>query len=252
MSGDSSRLQQVVWNLVSNAVKFTPAEGRVEIYLKQVESRAGEDKKGKKDLEDLGEISIQNPKFEIQNLTTHSYAQIQVSDTGKGINPEFLPYVFEYFRQEDGKTTRKFGGLGLGLAIVRHITELHGGTVKAESPGEGQGATFTVSLPLLGSSEQGLESSDTCTIPQLLIASHTPLKQVRVLVVDDEADTRDLAVALLEQYGATVEVAASAAEAFNALDRFKPDVLVSDIGMPDVDGYMLMRQVRQRSRWQNI
>ncbi|MES1022855.1 ATP-binding protein [Gloeocapsa sp. BRSZ] len=208
VSGDSSRLQQVVWNLLSNAVKFTPTGGCIEVQLQQ----AG------------------------------THAQIQVKDTGKGIHPDFLPYVFEYFRQEDGTTTRKFGGLGLGLAIVRQITELHGGSVKAESLGEGQGATFTVQLPLLQMAQEVNESDvihSSCILQ---------LQGVRVLVVDDEVDMQELVLAVLEQYGAEVRVAASAAEALLLLDAFQPDIFISDIGMPDVDGYMLMRQIRQRSR----
>jgi len=204
VSGDSNRLQQVVWNLVSNAVKFTPSGGRVEIHLERVDG----------------------------------YAQIQVKDTGKGIKSEFLPHVFEYFRQEDGKTTRTFGGLGLGLAIVRHLVELHGGTVQAESPGEGQGATFAVRLPLIAIAKE-IAQDDTPSI------ATSPLNQLQILVVDDIADMRDLLVMILEHYGATVRVAASAAEALIAIEQFKPDLLISDIGMSDIDGYMLLRQVRQ-------
>ncbi|MBE9193075.1 response regulator [Gloeocapsopsis crepidinum LEGE 06123] len=208
VSGDSNRLQQVVWNLLSNAVKFTPTGGRIEVHLQQLES----------------------------------IAQIQVKDTGKGIHSNFLPYVFEYFRQEDGTTTRKFGGLGLGLAIVRQITELHGGYVKAESLGEGQGTTFTVQLPLPQNDSQDNEQKknhSSCILH---------LQGVRILVVDDEVDMQELVLAILEQYGAKVRIAASAADALLTLDSFLPNILISDIGMPDVDGYMLMRQVRQRSR----
>ncbi|HEY9729358.1 MAG TPA: PAS domain S-box protein, partial [Chroococcales cyanobacterium] len=204
VSGDAGRLQQVVLNLVSNAVKFTPSGGRVEIRLERV----GRD------------------------------AQIQVIDTGKGIKPEFLPHVFEYFRQEDGKTTRNFGGLGLGLAIVRHLVELHGGTVQAESPGEGQGATFAVRLPLIAIAKE-ITQDDTPPI------ATSRLNRLQILVVDDVADMRELLATILEHYGATVRVAASAAEALIAIEQFKPDLLISDIGMSDIDGYMLLRQVRQ-------
>ncbi|PPS43348.1 ATP-binding protein [Chroococcidiopsis sp. TS-821] len=207
VSGDSSRLQQVAWNLLSNAVKFTPTGGCIQVRLQQV----------------------------------GNYAQIQVQDTGKGIHPDFLPYVFEYFRQEDGTTTRKFGGLGLGLAIVRQITELHGGTVKAESLGEGQGATFTVQLPLLKHNQEANKTDSRRSSNTL------HLQDVRVLVVDDEVDMQELLLAILEEYEAEVRVAASATEALLLLNSFQPDILISDIGMPDVDGYMLMQQIRQRS-----
>lgn len=201
--GDSTRLQQVIWNLLSNAVKFTPKEGRVDIQLK----RAG------------------------------SYAQITVSDTGQGIAPDFLPYAFDYFRQADAATTRKFGGLGLGLAIVRHLVELHGGTVDVASLGEGQGATFTVRVPLMSTSS-GANQDDRS--PQQSL----DLNGVRILVVDDETDTRELVAFVLEQQRAQVTAASSAQEALSVLAQAKPDILLSDIGMPDMDGYMLIKQVR--------
>ncbi|MEH1820240.1 MAG: PAS domain S-box protein [Nostoc sp.] len=207
--GDGDRLQQVMWNLLSNAVKFTPTEGRVEVHLKQV----GLD------------------------------AQIQVIDTGKGINPEFLPYVFDYFRQADAKTTRVFGGLGLGLAIVRHLVELHGGTVEAESLGEGLGATFTVSLPLLKNSELRVSSSEPSQ-PELS-NDDTLLAGVQILLVDDQADVREFFSFVLEQYGATVTAVESADEALQTLAQSSPDILLSDIGMPLMDGYMLLREVRK-------
>lgn len=207
VSGDATRLQQVMWNLLSNAVKFTPTGGRVTVELTQVRNQA----------------------------------QIKVSDTGKGIQPDFLPHVFDYFRQEDGKTTRKFGGLGLGLAIVRHLVELHGGTVEVESRGENQGATFTVQLPLIRSEP---------TVDQNHQSSELPpnLNNVQVLVVDDDTDTRDFVVFVLEQAGATVISATSAKEAVVALTNSQPDVLVSDIGMPEMDGYMLMQHIRSQRR----
>ncbi|MBD1938377.1 PAS domain S-box protein [Microcoleus sp. FACHB-68] len=206
ISADPGRLQQIVWNLLSNAIKFTPSGGCVTIRL----AAAG------------------------------SMAQIQVSDTGIGIPGDFLPHVFEYFRQADGSTTRAHGGLGLGLAIVRHLVELHGGTIQADSLGEGQGATFTVLLPLL--ERQPVEENP----PALLHSSSAsaPLSNVRVLVVDDEADTRDVIVTALEQSGAEVKVVASVNTAFIALQQFQPNVLVSDIGMPEEDGYSLIRKVR--------
>ncbi|MBD2528739.1 PAS domain S-box protein [Nostoc flagelliforme FACHB-838] len=206
VTGDSGRLQQVIWNLLSNAIKFTPQGGQVEISLESIGSQA----------------------------------QIRVRDTGKGISPEFLPFVFDYFRQADGATTRKFGGLGLGLAIVRHIVELHGGTVKAESLGEEQGATFTIMLPLikihLNSHEIDKQTNDS-----------PDLNGVKVLLVDDERDTRELIAFILEQSGAVVTQAASAMEALGIMPQFQPNLLLSDIGMPEVDGYMLMRQIRAMS-----
>ncbi|AFZ26732.1 PAS domain S-box [Cylindrospermum stagnale PCC 7417] len=203
VSGDSTRLQQVMWNLLSNTVKFTPAGGRVEVRLEQVDNQA----------------------------------QITISDTGMGISPEFLPHVFDYFRQADSTTTRKVSGLGLGLAIVRHLVELHGGTIEAESQGEGMGATFTVKLPLM-------PSVPTVNLDYILSEPSLDLKGIQVLVVDDETDTRDFVAFLLEQAGARVIASASAAEAFTALTQSPPDVLLSDIGMPSIDGYMLMRQIR--------
>ena len=202
--GDSGRLQQVIWNLVSNAVKFTPPGGRVEIRLEPVEAQA----------------------------------QITVSDTGKGIPRNFLPHVFEYFRQADSATTRQFGGLGLGLAIVRQIVELHGGTVRADSSGEGQGATFTVKFPLM---PLQLAIPQTLGEPKPL----SGLQGIKVLVVDDTTDMREYIAFVLEQEGAEVVAVTSAAEALTALAQFQPAVLVSDIGMPEMDGYMLLRQVRR-------
>ncbi|MBD2250081.1 PAS domain-containing protein [Nostoc parmelioides] len=209
--GDGDRLQQVIWNLVSNAVKFTPSEGQVEVRLEQV----GRD------------------------------AQIQVIDTGKGITPEFLPYVFEYFRQADAKTTRVFGGLGLGLAIVHHLVELHGGTVVAQSAGEDQGATFTVKLPLYKSADYQVQSAESAVTE--LENQDSLLLGVQILLVDDQEDVREFFSFALEQCGANVMAVASAIEALEALARSKPDVLLSDIGMPQIDGYMLLRQIRKWS-----
>ena len=208
ISGDVARLQQVVWNLLTNAVKFTPNGGQVTIELRQFDG----------------------------------LAQIQVIDTGKGINPRFLPHVFEYFRQEDGSTTRKFGGLGLGLAIVRQIVEMHGGRVTAESQGENQGATFIIQLPLM----QQARAIASEPIPTQTEAE-VPLDGVQILLVDDEPDTREFQAFVLSQSGANVTAVASGLEALQALEQFTPDVLVSDIGMPEMDGYMLMQQIRSRS-----
>ncbi|MGF1933673.1 MAG: AAA family ATPase [Nostoc sp. ChiQUE02] len=206
--GDPNRLQQVFWNILSNAIKFTPTGGQVKIKLKQVGSQV----------------------------------QICVTDTGKGIAPEFLPYVFDYFRQADGATTRKFGGLGLGLAIVHHLVELHGGTVQAESLGEGQGATFTVRLPYLQDESKGIK--DVKDNSSLVAAQLSPLSGLEILVVDDDADMREFLPFMLEQYGATVTVVASAIEALTTLSQSLPNLIVSDIGMPEMDGYMLMQQIR--------
>jgi signal transduction histidine kinase len=216
VAGDPSRLQQVVWNLLSNAVKFTPDGGRVEVRLSKVGT------------------------LENNLQPANSYAQIQVSDTGKGISPDFLPHVFEYFRQADSTTTRVFGGLGLGLAIVHHLVELHGGTVWAESLGEGQGATFTVRLPLLAVNPQTNQESEQ---PD----STLDLSGVQVLVVDDDVDSREFVTFVMEEHGAVVKAVASPGEALEALALEKPDLLLSDIGMPEMDGFMLIRQIRMMS-----
>ena len=215
ISGDAGRLQQVLWNLLSNAVKFTPEGGQITVALTQ----AG------------------------------THAQIQVTDTGKGINPDFLPYVFEHFRQEDGAITRQFGGLGLGLAIVRHLVEVHGGTVQVESPGVGQGATFTVKLPLPRNEDCGTRDEE---IPVSLTHSVLPLSNVQVLIVDDEVDTRELIAFVLEQAGAIVTAVPSAFAVLEVLAQGQADVLVSDIGMPQMDGYMLMQKIRVMSQQKPI
>jgi PAS domain S-box-containing protein len=203
VAGDATRLQQIAWNLLSNAVKFTPTGGRVTVRLQRMGTEV----------------------------------ELIVSDTGKGIAPNFLPHVFDYFRQEDGTTTRTFGGLGLGLAIVRHLVELHGGTVSAQSDGEGLGATFTVRLPLILATP--LASADS-NLPELT----SDLSGVQALVVDDEADSRDVIAFILEQAGASVRTATSATEALSILRHVKLDILLSDIGMPEMDGYSLIQQVR--------
>jgi PAS domain S-box-containing protein len=206
--GDSQRLQQVVWNLLSNAVKFTPKGGEVRVTVEALDG----------------------------------HAEITVADSGQGIAPEFLPHVFERFRQADPSSTRRHGGLGLGLAIVRQLVELHGGSVRAESPGEGQGATFIVSLPLAVAS-QPEERRQAQTGEG---GRPVSLAGVRVLVVDDEADARDLLREILSGSHAEVAMAASAAEGLDVLERFQPHVLVSDISMPGQDGYELIRAVRKR------
>lgn len=209
IAGDAARLQQVIWNLLSNAVKFTPNGGQIIIRL-----------------EEVGE-----------------QAQIQVSDTGQGISLEFLPHVFDHFRQADSTTTRKFGGLGLGLAIVRQLVEMHGGTVQAASPGEGQGATFTVRLPLPQEANPKI-GVDRNVFPEASVTAH-PLQGVRVLLVDDEADTRELMAFVLETAGATVMAVPSAIAALNKVSQTDLDILVSDIGMPEMNGYTLIQQIRK-------
>nr|WP_201280670.1 PAS domain S-box protein [Hassalia byssoidea] len=201
--GDAGRLQQVVWNLLSNAVKFTFQDGQITVRLTQ----------------------------------TGTHAQIQVTDTGKGINPDFLPYVFEHFRQEDAATTRKFGGLGLGLAIARQIVELHGGRIWVESPGEDRGATFTVQIPL-ASRYSELPSTEQSSV------STSDLSGIYILVVDDDADSRDFITFVLEQAGAIVTAVASGIEALQAVEQSVFDLVVSDIGMPEMDGYTLIQQIR--------
>jgi PAS domain S-box-containing protein len=218
VAGDSTRLQQVLWNLLSNAVRFTPVGGRIEVRLAR-EARE---------------------------------AVISVVDSGQGIEPEFLPFVFDRFRQADSSSTRRHGGMGLGLAIVRHLTEMHGGNVNAQSRGLGHGATFIVRLPLLHSRDEdsGTGNSrrrrDTLEMPQPLfhqLRSDT-LRGLQILVVEDEDDTRELITDVLGRYGAGVRAANSAAAAFELLQSWRPDVLVSDIAMPDEDGYSFIRRVR--------
>ncbi|MEH2384013.1 MAG: PAS domain S-box protein [Nostoc sp.] len=216
VSGDFERLQQIIWNLLSNAIKFTPVGGRVEVQLSVV---TGQEKQ----------------------QTTDKYAQIQVIDTGIGISPDFLPYVFDRFRQADSSSTRSYGGLGLGLAIVSHLVELHGGTIHANSPGKEQGATFTVKIPLL-------KSPPFCPSAPLHLSGSVPfsLFGVRVLVVDDQADTREFITTVLQQYQAEVHAVASVPEALHLITQWKPDVLVSDISMPQEDGYSLIRKLRSQ------
>jgi signal transduction histidine kinase/CheY-like chemotaxis protein len=219
VAGDADRLQQIVWNLVSNAVKFTPKNGRIQVRLERVDS----------------------------------HVEISVSDTGQGIEPEFLPHVFERFRQGDSSIARRFGGLGLGLAIVRQLVEMHGGSVAATSPGENQGATFTVRLPLAIVHNQSFEEREETFHSQLSsakIAFNCPpqLEGLRILVVDDEMDAREMLTFVLNQCQAQVRAAASAKEALLMLEDFNPHILVSDIGMPEEDGYDLIRKVREKEK----
>jgi signal transduction histidine kinase/CheY-like chemotaxis protein len=213
VSGDAERLQQVVWNLLSNAVKFAPNGGRVEVRLERADS----------------------------------HVEIVVGDNGQGISPEFLPYVFERFRQEDGGTSRQQSGLGLGLAIVRNIVELHGGTVHAASEGLGKGATFTVALPIAAALPAPPEElRDKAAGGRLAPENLSVLVGVRALFVDDEADARELISMMLAEGGAEVRTAVSATEALTSCDEWRPDVLISDIGMPGEDGYTLIKKLRER------
>ena len=213
MAGDPARLQQVVWNLLSNAIKFTPKGGRVDIRLQRAES----------------------------------HAELTVSDTGEGISADFLPYVFERFRQADSTTTRAHAGLGLGLGIVRHLVELHGGTVRAESAGLGHGATFIVCLPL--PAVRGVYARpEPAAAAEVSLDELPALDGVRVLVVDDEPDARTALVLILQQRQASVTAVGSAAEAIDVFERDPPDVLLSDIAMPGDDGLSLIRRVRSLPR----
>ncbi len=211
VTGDPTRLQQVVWNLLNNAIKFTPKGGKVDVVLQRV----------------------------------NSHLEIIVNDSGVGIKPEFLPLVFERFRQGDSSTTRYHGGLGLGLSIVKSLVEMHGGTVRARSGGEGQGATFIVHLPLAPIRNNEDREHPTTPKASTLDLSQLSLKDVKVLVVDDEPDARALISRVLTQCQADVVAAASASEGLHELRRFRPDVVVSDIGMPEMDGYQFIREVRK-------
>ena len=213
---DPDRMQQIMWNLLSNAIRFTPPNGKVEVGLKQVGSNV----------------------------------EIVVQDTGIGIDPEFLPYVFDRFKQADSSITRKYGGLGLGLAIARSLVELHGGEITAESSGEGMGTTFVIKLPI--AEVENVETEQDLSLPHVRALRSTDdheertlsLAGLRVLVVDDETDALDLMSVVLEQYGAEVQTASSAGIALVMLPQWRPNVLVSDIGMPGEDGYVFIRKVR--------
>jgi CheY-like chemotaxis protein len=210
--GDPNRIQQVIWNLLSNAVKFTPMGGSVTVRLRRL----------------------------------NEHIEIIVSDTGMGIAREFLPYVFERFRQADGSSTRKHGGLVLGLAIVRHLVEMHGGAAKAESAGVGQGASFTIILPLAApiTTLRGLEISTPDQ--KIVLSDRAPkLTGLRVLVVDDQSDARDLLATILHLSGADVQTSGSVTEAINTLITWRPEVVITDIAMPNGDGFELIRRIRE-------
>jgi CheY-like chemotaxis protein/anti-sigma regulatory factor (Ser/Thr protein kinase) len=226
--GDAGRLQQVVWNLLSNAIKFTPEGGRVAVSLRRVDHKV----------------------------------EVRITDSGQGISAEFLPHVFDRFRQANSTTTRRHGGLGLGLAIVRHLVELHGGTVRADSDGDGRGSTFTLRLPsLVAHTEEERPSAEQFAPPSAAqgaaqtananrptpgqpLADFPKLTDIRVLVVEDQSDAREMLNVILSQCGAEVKTAATSREALEVLNEWLPEVLVSDIGMPDEDGYSLIHQVR--------
>ena len=213
ISGDADRLQQIVWNLLTNAVKFTPKGGRIQVKVQRVDS----------------------------------HAEIVVSDSGVGINKEFLPYVFDRFRQADASITRTQGGLGLGLSIVHQLVDLHGGSVSVRSDGEGKGSAFTISLPFVGvvSSTTETEAASAAHSDEIASLDGLPsLEGLKVLAVDDEADTRELIREVLKECGAEVILSCSAAEALEALEQHKPDILISDLGMPDEDGYSLITKIR--------
>jgi signal transduction histidine kinase/CheY-like chemotaxis protein len=206
--GDLQRIQQVVWNLLSNSIKFTPKGGEIDVVLRR----------------------------------DNAHVELRVTDSGVGISPEFLPHVFERFRQADSSTTRKHGGLGLGLSIVKHLVELHGGSVAAESAGEGQGATFSVRLPI-----RAIREDDEAHPPARTSAAREiafQLTGVRILIVDDDPDARDLIGSVLAEVEAIPSMAGSAAEALAILAERSFDVIISDIGMPERDGYQLMRAIR--------
>ena len=210
--GDPHRMQQIVWNLLSNAIKFTPKGGQVQVQLERVSS----------------------------------HVEIAVSDSGQGISANFLPHVFERFQQEDASSKRQHGGLGIGLAIVRQLVELHGGKVTAESAGEGKGATFRVILPIMLARRKSVQEDQRLAPPPSVGARSEQhlLSGLRVLAVDDDADARELLAELLSTNGVDVRVAASGVDALATLDHWRPDVLISDIGMPDMDGYELLRELR--------
>ncbi|MCC7044572.1 MAG: PAS domain S-box protein [Acidobacteria bacterium] len=216
ITGDPARLQQVVWNLLSNAIKFTPSGGRVTATLSQRDGRI----------------------------------ELVVTDTGVGVAPDVLPHVFERFQQADRSITRRFGGLGLGLSIVKHLVDLHGGSVRAESPGPGRGATFTLTFPIAAASPAGAATG--LEIPVAPTGHLVSLEGLSILVVEDEPDTREFLARLLGNHGATVATASTASEALARFHAARPHVVVSDIGLPDVDGYDLIRTIREQTTGDDV
>ena len=214
VQGDANRLQQVFWNLFSNSIKFTPQGGQVRVEVKR----------------------------------SASQVRVSISDTGVGISAEFIPYIFDRFRQADGSTTRTHGGLGLGLAIVRHLIQLHVGNVEVESEGKNKGSTFTVILPLAPpSAEEDTNNAEVCEQESngQPFGAAKILEGLRILVVDDEADSRELVSAILTRCGSQVRCSESAADAMEAFKEWQPDVVISDIGMPVEDGYSFIRRLRK-------
>jgi signal transduction histidine kinase/ActR/RegA family two-component response regulator len=210
ITGDANRLQQIVWNLLSNAIKFTPSGGSVSLSVHEIGTQV----------------------------------EVRVTDTGQGINRDFLPFVFDRFRQADSTSTRQHGGLGLGLAIARHLVEIHGGTIMAESPGEGKGATFSVRLPRVGSDSSPRTTASVEHANSQSFEPNSRLEGIHVLLVEDDLDTLDLLSAALKHQRATVTAVSSAAEALASIRNSTPDIVVSDIAMPGVDGYQLMEKIQ--------
>ncbi|MFN2512120.1 MAG: ATP-binding protein, partial [Pyrinomonadaceae bacterium] len=213
ITGDANRLQQIIWNLLSNAIKFTPSGGNVSLSV-----------------HDIG-----------------MQVEVRVADTGQGISRDFLPFVFDRFRQADSTSTRQHGGLGLGLAIARHLVEIHGGTIMAESAGEGKGATFSLRLPSVGSDSSPSRTASTGKATVDRVEFKSQLEGIHVLLVEDDLDTLDLLCAALKHQRATVTAVSSAAEALASIRVSTPDIVVSDIAMPGVDGYQLMKKIRAMS-----
>jgi CheY-like chemotaxis protein/two-component sensor histidine kinase len=245
VKGDPTRLRQVVWNLLMNAIKFTPSGGTITVCL---EGALSTRPAAVGDTGLRGEAEIRNPKSDIRNS---NYARLTVTDTGEGITESFLPFVFDRFRQAEGSISRKQGGLGLGLAVARHLVELHGGAIKAESAGPQQGSTFTVDLPLAGERrDPGRQQERQREIERRnTVVAVRKLDDINVLLVEDDEDSRNLFGVMLMHQGAEVTSTSSATEALAALElaahqQNLPDVIVSDVGMAEQDGYELMRKVR--------